>query len=294
MKRTRGRIAQPLLMTVLCAVLTVGCAGLEDPTQHSSSEQMSLHFPTRDHVLSSVEATRDFVGQFAVSAPLAEHWARYYAKVKGPYQQTLHTCLAVPSEDVNGTLTAWYFVLSTEATCTNYNALIDLAREEWRRLGVTIGNVAELDQRLLQAVLERSADRFFTVQVAAYSYRHPLREAHRGLPAWALTTALETPKALADGCVATSALPARPTEGDYEVMGYQCGDSSTMRLFSHSRRLLLSPLDLDLRYAPEDAFEQMRHTMVNKYVDAQLDQRLDEMRKHWMIYLAEILGGSQG
>lgn len=293
MKRAQGRTAEPILTTVLCAVLAVGCAGLEDPTQHSSSEQLSLHFPTRDHVLSSATVTRDFVAQFAVSAPLAEHWARQYAKVKGAYPEGMYTCFAVPTQDVNGTISAWYFVLSTETACKDYNALIELAREEWRRLGVTIGNIAELDQRRLQSAIEQSADRFFTIQVAAYSYRHPLREAQRGLPAWALTSALEMPAALADGCVATSALPPRPTFGDYEVMGYACGDALSTRLFSHTRRILLAPRDLELRYAPEAAFEQLRTTLVNKYVDAELDGRLDSMRDHWMVYLSELLGESR-
>ncbi|MBW2736003.1 MAG: hypothetical protein JRH20_26760, partial [Deltaproteobacteria bacterium] len=193
MKRVRDRTTECILTAALCAFFTLGCVGVEDSTQRSSSEQLSLHFPLREHILSSTTATRDFVAQFAISAPLAEHWARAYAQAKGPYAQPLHTCVAVPTEDVNGTLTAWTFVLSTEASCTSYNALIALARDEWGRLDMTLGTIAELESRRLQQALEQSAERFFTVQVAAYSYRHPLREAQRGLPAWALTSALEMP-----------------------------------------------------------------------------------------------------
>jgi len=219
-----------------------------------------------------------FVDRFLVSPKVAERYARSYAVRKGYLAGEPLVCLALPRADAQGNPVSTQLILGQPGPCHPFAVLLEAARSFWessRPLAAEPPTTAELG-----AALQRSGQRFFTVEVAAHAFHHPLHEAQRGLPSWVLLAARD---GLVDPrrCSPESLLPPEPSRGHFELVKYRCGASAPV--MSHHQRRPVAPAELAAAAdatSPTSAFRRWRQVMRAKYGDL-VQGRLLKLSELW-------------
>jgi hypothetical protein len=206
--------------------------------------------------------TPTFLERFLVAPGAAERYARGYAIDRGYLPAGARACVTLPRTDAKGNLLAWHFVLSDSRICDSFPRLLRLAELYWEGLRDTSRDAVSTPAALGTA-MKRSCDHFFTVEVAAYSFRHPLHEAHAGLAPWALLAAVDAGRDAPRGCAPEAILPSRPAVRDFEIIQYRCG--TTAIIYSQTQARRLQTPDLPPPIDPGLLFKRWQHVVQARY-----------------------------
>jgi hypothetical protein len=267
--------ARALAFLVLCVVACDRRPGLEpEAARGLHLDPSSVAVPTRDDVETPESVvTVDLVERFRVTPELAERYARSYAVRKGYLVGQPSVCLALPRADARGNPISRQLILAQPGSCDSFAALLAVAHSFWEdpppRGTPTTAELA--------AALRRSGQRFFTVEVAAHTFHHPLHEAQRGLPSWVLQAARD---GLVDPgrCAPEGLLPPEPSRGHFELVRYRCGDASLV--VSHPQRRTVALEELTATVDVTGSFRRWRQAMRARYGD-RLQDRLTKLSELW-------------
>ncbi len=125
-------------------------------------------------------------GCLSVSEEDARAFALGYAALEMGMQGPLHVRLVLPVEDSRGVLLAHHVVVSTVEGEEGHGPLAADVAPLLEGLDAAVG------RSFFARAHQATAAAFFTVDVAARFFRHPIRWAHRGVPRW-LSTGYDDP-----------------------------------------------------------------------------------------------------
>jgi hypothetical protein len=247
----------------LALILLAACAPQGQP---SPAPAPALRLPTARDLLAPDASAQ----QLLVAPELAERWARGFARESYALPQAT-VCLRLPRRDAAGALISYQHILSARADCGGLDRLLALAAAAW-----------PAGRADLEAALRASGARLVTVEVAAFSYRHPLEEAFRGLPPWLLHLGRRWPDELPRSCVPSALLPEDPDRTQVEVVSYQCGE--TRLVYDHHLSRLLPPSALMVRHDAAAGLRRFQSVLRARYGE-RVAARLDEHRSLWTRHL---------
>jgi hypothetical protein len=249
----------PLLVCVLLAACT-------PQSQPSPAAVEALRLPTAQDL---VPAAQTSAQQLLVSPEVAERWARGFARESYAVPGAT-VCLRLPRRDAAGALISYQHILSSRTDCGGLDRLLALAAAAWP------------GRADLEAAMLASGAEFVTVEVAAFSYRHPLNEAFRGLPPWLLHLSQRWPEELPRSCVPIGLLPDDPARAQLEVVSHDCGGAR--RVYDHRLGRLLAPDALLARHDPGAGLRRFQSVLRARHGD-RLAARLDEHARLWTRHL---------
>jgi hypothetical protein len=256
---------------LLCAALTSG-GGCSNGEPLSSSGQPSsptvaptaLVLPTEaDARLSDVALSEAFARRYLVPDVVARDYAVGVARDKGHLGSDARPCVSWLRVGQDGSLLATEYVLGSGPECAGWSQLLAAAR-----------GAAE-PQTELVAAQRATARWFFTVAVSPYSFRHPLHEAHAGVPMWVMRAA-RAPGGSAPQRCEPRYVRARTDASRSELAGYECAEG--MVAFDHLSGAPGTPLTA--RTDALGAFKSWQRALARQYADA-IPARIDRLERLW-------------
>jgi hypothetical protein len=273
----------------VATLIVLGVLGCDRPAQTktplSSQKQMMRSNGVR--YLTASDLQRDparidaaFTTSFQVNATQAEIYARRFATSQKYIGSQATLCLSLPIGSANHGPRAWQFVYAMEDKCSTWASLMDQAAEYWKTTKASEGNAPVAQSHISRAMLA-SRSGFFSIAVSAYSFRHPLYEAHRGLPLWVLRASID--RDVSKKCDPKSVHPLKDaTRAESVAIGYQCGKDK--RLYHHRSMKNVRPEQLATIRPAEQALVRLGRVTQKKY-GARLDDRVDFLNRRWSDFL---------
>ena len=276
----RSAMPRAIIHTLACVLVVASCSspsevGTNVATELTHRAQIRpMKFPNLSDFQS--EKTVD-LARFAVSKAQAAAYACGHILAGTYLGSRPQLCLAFPVVDRNASLVAWSFIFATggaDADCADWALSLDRTRGYWRKTREKGQGGKHLFRALLASVGE-----FYSISVNAFSFRHPLREAHAGVAPWLLRAALNDAHARNCEPVALSPL-ADSSREEANAIRYRCGDRTIDLDHRDTSFRVVGKTELAVPIDSTTDFQRLRRKTLAKY-GAQLNDRINFLRHRW-------------
>lgn len=212
-----------------------------------------------------------------VDEATARAFALGYAEREMAMQPPLTVRLVLPVTDSVDTLIARQVILSSG------RGAVEGHDELEAEVAAAVRSLDDGGEQVsFRQIHEATAERYFTINVAAYTFRHPINWAHRGVPRW-LTEGDELRRRCPAGAAPRAVLPAAGVPGAGRLVRYDCGGQPLY--YSHVAGAAFAPAAVRTRHIPARAFRRWAERTAEGYDDPLA--RLDFLESLWLRYLPE-------
>jgi hypothetical protein len=228
-----------------------------------------LVLPTAaDARLSTEDASEQLALRFRIPEGVSRGYALGFARAKGGMGEEARTCVGWLRVGQDDGLLASEYVVGSGAECEDWSAVLGWAHQAWQH------------HPELRDVQRASAERYYTVAVSPYSFRHPLYEARAGLPSWTLRAAQTAPQAVPWRCEPRYVREAM--EGvKAELAGYACPEGPVA--YDHLAAQPLAQTTLGARPAALASFRSWQQALARQYAQ-DIPSRIERLERLWTRY----------
>jgi hypothetical protein len=205
----------------------------------------------------------------------ARAFALGYAEIEMGMQPPLQVRMVLPVADSQGTLIARQVILSSgQGSSEGFDELSAEISHEVRSAG------SEGSQVTFGQVYQATTESYFTINVSAYLYRHPINHAQRGVPRW-LAEQDDVRRRCPSDLEPQAILPAEGIPGAGRIVRYDCGGEPL--LYSHDAQVIFAPAAVRTLHIPARTFTRWAERTSQGYNDP--SARLAFLEGLWLRYL---------